>query len=96
MKLLWWTVAAVLIALGLATIWLPIPTGVPLLALGSILIISTSRQAARNLRNRRRRGPALNHIFVWLEDRSPLRLSRILKRTRPRNLPNSSRKISSR
>ncbi|WP_428644566.1 hypothetical protein [Roseibium sp.] len=84
MKFLWWSLAAVLIALGLATVWLPIPTGVPLLALGLIVIIGTSRGAARMLRSRRRRTPHLNNMITWIEDRSPLRFARILKRTRPR------------
>lgn len=84
MKLLWWTLAAILIVLGLTTIWLPLPTGVPLLALGSILIIGTSRSAARIVRRRRRNAPTLDGVFLWLEDRSPLRFARILKRTRPR------------
>lgn len=83
MKLLWWIIAAILIALGLATVWLSVPTGVPLLALGTIIIIGTSRDAARIVRNRRRNAPALNGVFLWLEDRSSLRLTRILKRTRP-------------
>ncbi|PVB61212.1 hypothetical protein [Labrenzia sp. 011] len=84
MKLLWWSFAAVLILLGLATVWLPIPTGVPLLALGMIVIIATSRSAARLLRSRRRNTPHLNHAITWVEDRSPLHFARILKRTRPR------------
>ncbi|MES0812751.1 hypothetical protein ABLO27_24880 [Roseibium sp. SCPC15] len=84
MKLLWWSLAAVLILLGLATVWLPIPTGVPLLALGLIVIVGTSRSAARMLRNRRRNTPQLNEAITWVEDRSPLRFARILKRTRPR------------
>lgn len=84
MKLLWWSLAAVLILLGLATVWLPIPTGVPLLALGLIVIVGTSRSAARVLRNRRRNTPQLNEAITWVEDRSPLRFARILKRTRPR------------
>lgn len=87
MKLLWWALAAVLIVLGLATVWLPIPTGVPLLALGSIVIIATSRGAARLLRTRRRSFSRLNMAFLWLEDRAPPRLARILRRTRPRNRP---------
>lgn len=85
MKLLWWSLAAVLILAGLATIWLPIPTGVPLLALGMIVIIGTSRGAARMLRSRRRKTPRLNQAITWVEDRSPLKFARILKRTRPRN-----------
>lgn len=84
MKLLWWSLAAVLILLGLATVWLPIPTGVPLLALGLIVIVATSRTAARSLRSRRRTIPSLDGALIWVEDRSPLRFARILKRTRPR------------
>ncbi|KZM51315.1 hypothetical protein [Labrenzia sp. OB1] len=84
MKLLWWCIAAVLILLGLATVWMPVPTGIPLLALGLILIIATSRSAARQLRSHRRTTPHLNHALTWVEDRSPLRFARILKRTRPR------------
>lgn len=84
MKLLWWSLAAVLILLGLATVWLPIPTGVPLLALGLIVVVGTSRSAARHLRKRRRNTPPLNEAMTWVENRSPLRFARILKRTRPR------------
>ncbi|MTH98214.1 hypothetical protein [Roseibium sp. RKSG952] len=84
MKILWWGVAIILFVLGLATVWMPIPTGVPLMALGAIVVIATSRSAARMLRQRRRRGSRLNRVFVWLEDRAPLHFSRILKRTRPR------------
>ncbi len=84
MKLLWWSLAAVLILLGLATIWLPIPTGVPLLALGLVVVVGTNRSAARMLRACRRKAPHLNHAITWVEDRSPLPFSRILTRTRPR------------
>lgn len=85
MKILWWSLAAVLILLGLATVWLPIPTGVPLLALGLIVIVGTSRSAMRHLRKHRRSTPHLNKAITWVENRSPLRFARILKRTRPRN-----------
>jgi steroid 5-alpha reductase family enzyme len=84
MKLVWWSLAAILIAAGLATVLLPIPTGVPLLALGLIVIVGTSRGAARMLRSRRRKARHLNDAITWVEDRSPLRFARILKRTRPR------------
>ena len=84
MKLFWWMIAAAVITLGLATLWLPIPTGVPLLALGALIVITTSRHAARTLRNKRRLNPRLDRVFIWLEDRSPFQMSRILKRTRPR------------
>lgn len=84
MKILWWSLAAALILAGLVTVWLPIPTGVPLLALGMIVIVGTNRSAARMLRSRRRKTPPLNDAITWVEDRSPLRFARILKRTRPR------------
>ncbi|MBN9673405.1 hypothetical protein [Roseibium aggregatum] len=84
MKLLWWSLAAVFIVFGLITVWMPIPTGVPLMALGLIVIVGTSRTAARSLRSRRRNTPRLNRVITWVEDRSPLRFARILKRTRPR------------
>lgn len=85
MKLALWALAAVLIILGLATVLLPIPTGVPLIALGAILIIATSRAAARLVRKRRKSERRLNSVFLWLEERAPAKLARILKRTRPRN-----------
>lgn len=46
MKVIVWSAAAVLILLGLLTVWMPIPTGVPLLAAGAVLILGSSRQAA--------------------------------------------------
>jgi hypothetical protein len=46
MKLLGWPLTAVSILTGLATVWLPAPTGVPLLVLGMIIIVGTSRSAA--------------------------------------------------
>ncbi|EFO32663.1 hypothetical protein TRICHSKD4_2465 [Roseibium sp. TrichSKD4] len=85
MKLVLWALAAVLITLGLATVLLPIPTGVPLLALGAILIIATSRAAARLVRKQRKSEHRLNSAFLWLENRAPTKLARILKRTRPRS-----------
>ncbi|MEL7527335.1 MAG: hypothetical protein AAFN16_16275 [Pseudomonadota bacterium] len=84
MKIFWWSLAALLLLLGLATVWLPIPTGVPLLALALIVIVGTSRSAARLVRKRRRTTPPLNKAITWVENRSPMQFARILKRTRPR------------
>lgn len=79
-----WSAAAVLIALGLLTVWLPIPTGVPLIAGGAFLILGTSRQAVRWLRARRRRNLDLNRLISGLEDRAPTPVAEVLRRSRPR------------
>jgi fatty acid desaturase len=79
-----WSAAVVLIALGLLTVWLPIPTGVPLLAAGLVLILATSRQAVRWLRARRRRNLDFNRLMSGLEDRAPAPMAQVLRRSRPR------------
>jgi hypothetical protein len=83
-RMVLWSAAVVLIALGLLTIWLPIPTGVPLIAGGAFLILATSRQAVRWLRARRRRYGELNRLISGLEDQVPQRVSQVLRRSRPR------------
>lgn len=84
MKLFVWAAAVVMILLGLATVWTPIPTGVPLIAGGLILILGSSRQATRWLRSRRRRLLRLDEAFIRLEEKAPKRLTAALRRTRPR------------
>lgn len=84
MKLFIWAAAAVLILLGLLTVWTPIPTGVPLLAAGAVLILGTSRPAARWLRGHRKSWLSLNAAITWIEDRAPRKLASILRRSRPR------------
>jgi hypothetical protein len=79
-----WSAAVVLIVFGLLTIWLPIPTGVPLIAGGAFLILGTSRQAVRWLRARRRRNFDLNRLISGLEDRAPATVAQVLRRSRPR------------
>lgn len=79
-----WCVAAVMIVLGLITLPLPIPTGVPLLAGGTMLILANSRAATRWLRQRRRSNGHINGAFAWIEARAPGRLGRIIRRSRPR------------
>ncbi|WP_425088429.1 hypothetical protein [Stappia sp.] len=79
-----WSAAVVLIVFGLLTIWLPIPTGVPLIAGGAFLILGTSRQAVRWLRARRRRNLDLNRLISGLEDRAPTPVAEVLRRSRPR------------
>ncbi len=68
---------------GLATIWLPIPTGVPLLALGVFLVIANSRTGRNAVRRLRKAIGWLDHALVWLEDRASRPFGRVLKTTRP-------------
>ncbi|WP_349359617.1 hypothetical protein [Stappia sp.] len=87
MRILVWAAASVLIVLGLLTVLLPLPTGVPLLALGFVLILATSRAATRWLRGHRRHRARLDHAFTWLETRAPKGVANVLRRTRPRRKP---------
>ncbi|WP_321449208.1 hypothetical protein [uncultured Cohaesibacter sp.] len=68
---------------GLATIWLPIPTGVPLLALGGFLLIANSRIGRNAVRRLRKHVDWLDHALVWLEERAGRPFDRVLKTTRP-------------
>ncbi len=68
---------------GLATIWLPIPTGVPLLALGSFLVIANSRVGRNYARSMRKRVKLLDQSALWLEERTGRTFGRVLKTTRP-------------
>lgn len=94
MKVFWWIVAVVLIGLGLATVWLPIPTGVPLIATGLVLVIATSRKAARLLRKRRRKTDSVDAALIWVEQRAPHAMARVLKRTRPRKRGNTPDQVT--
>lgn len=81
MKSIVWLAALPLLLAGGLTLPLPLPTGLPLLVLGLVMILAASPWAVRLLRRRFLR---LNGLFHTLEDRAPVRLGRILRRTRPR------------
>ena len=68
---------------GLATVWLPIPTGVPLLALGSFLVIANSRVGRSYVRALRKNVNWLDRSALWLEERTGRSFGRVLKTTRP-------------
>jgi len=68
---------------GLATVWLPIPTGVPLLALGSFLVIANSRIGRSYARRLRKHIGWLDLSALWLEERAGRTFGRVLKTTRP-------------
>ncbi|WP_209008792.1 hypothetical protein [Pseudovibrio japonicus] len=64
--------------------WTPLPTGVPLVALGIVLLIAASRTFAKFVRRHRKNFGWLNRALHWIEERSSGRFMKILRRTRPR------------
>lgn len=68
---------------GLTTIWLPIPTGVPLLALGFFLLIAYSPSGRSWMRRSRTAWPVLDNKVTWIEERAGKTIGRVLKTTRP-------------
>ena len=75
--------AAILCILaGLATLWLPIPTGLVLLAVGLALLLMVSRQVAGWLARLRRRYPGLDRWLQRAEPYLPGRLRAALARTK--------------
>jgi hypothetical protein len=76
-------VASVCIFLGLLTVWTPLPTGVPLLAVGVVMFVSVSATARRLLKSARRRSDTLDRGLVFVETRTHRNMSTMLKRTRP-------------
>ncbi|MCV6546193.1 MAG: hypothetical protein OIF56_02745 [Cohaesibacter sp.] len=81
----WTMVALALFCLvgGLITIWLPIPTGLPLLALGLFLLIAYSSASRKWIRRLRKVWPFVDHQMVWIEGRVGKSVGRVLKTTRP-------------
>ena len=77
-------IAVLLLVLGAATLWLPIPTGVVMLSAGVFLLIGNSRGFARWLRRRRSRNPSLDRMFLAIRERFPEKARRVLDRTAPR------------
>ncbi|SNZ06234.1 exopolysaccharide biosynthesis protein [Cohaesibacter gelatinilyticus] len=75
--------AIVCLIAGIATIWLPIPTGVPLLALGIFLLVAYSSSGRNWIRRTRKTWPFLDNKMAWIEDRAGKSIGRVLKTTRP-------------
>jgi hypothetical protein len=75
--------ALVCLIAGLATLWLPIPTGVPLLAFSLFLIVAYSATGRAWVRSTRARRPWLDGKLRWLEKHGGAHIGRVLKTTRP-------------
>ncbi|MDQ0314357.1 hypothetical protein [Amorphus orientalis] len=77
------TLAYVCLILGLLTVWTPIPTGLPLLAVGLFLLVASNRAAKQKLRAVRSSYPRIDRGIEWVEARAHRSMAVTLKRTRP-------------
>lgn len=72
--------------LGLVMFVLPIPPGIPVMAFGLVILITTSRTARRMTRWLRMHSRPIDRSFTYLETRVPARLGAILRKTRFRRI----------
>jgi hypothetical protein len=79
--------AIAFLIIGLAFSLTPIPLGAPLTALALVMLIGSSRFAARWLVIARMRVSVIDRMIAWLESHSGTRIGRILRRTRPQRMP---------
>ncbi|MBV6658017.1 MAG: hypothetical protein KI785_09655 [Devosiaceae bacterium] len=82
LRIVGWTLAVV----GFVMFVLPIPLGIPVMATGLVILITTSRAARRMMRWMRMRVRFIDRSFSYLETRSPARLGAILRKTRYRRI----------
>lgn len=68
---------------GLLTVWTPLPTGVPLIAVGVFLLLTVSPRAKRVLRRVRANHHRVDHGLEWIEARAHRSMAVTLRRTRP-------------
>ncbi|ODR95163.1 hypothetical protein AUC70_05450 [Methyloceanibacter stevinii] len=74
---------AVCMIAGLATVWLPIPTGVILMVIGLTLLIASSPTIAAWARLLRQRNKGLDDKLNTAEPYLPKQMQRVLAKTRP-------------
>ncbi len=73
----------VCMAAGLATVWLPIPTGPVLMVIGLTLLIASSPTIAAWARLLRRRNAGLDDKLNRAEPYLPMQMQRVLAKTKP-------------
>ncbi|MGQ7792191.1 hypothetical protein ACUN0C_07270 [Faunimonas sp. B44] len=86
-RLLIYLAAAALIVVGLAFSVTPIPLGAPLIGIALIMLVATSRNAARFMLASRKGVPFVDRCVGFLEARGGERFRKALRRTRPGRLP---------
>jgi hypothetical protein len=77
------SLAVVCLVAGLLTVWTPLPTGVPLIALGLFLLLTVSPRAKRVLRGVRANHHRVDRGLEWIEARAHRSMAVTLRRTRP-------------
>ncbi|MEM7696514.1 MAG: hypothetical protein AAF318_18870 [Pseudomonadota bacterium] len=75
--------ASVCLILGLLTVWTPLPTGVPLIAVGVVLLVTVSATARRMVRQARAKSRRVDIGVAFVETRAGRGMATMLKRTRP-------------
>lgn len=68
---------------GFLTVWTPLPTGVPLIALAVVVLVGVSRTARGIVRRARDRYDWIHGSLAFVEARASRSLSTPLRRTRP-------------
>ena len=76
-------IAITFVVVGMVTAPTPLPTGVPLLALGIVMLVTISATARLVVRRLRTRSGTVDRGFAFVETRANRPIATVLKRTRP-------------
>jgi len=76
-------VAVVCLLIGVLTVWTPLPTGMPLIAVGIVMLVTVSATARSLVRRARARSPKVDRGVAFVETRTGRSMATMLKRTRP-------------
>ncbi|WP_420392147.1 hypothetical protein [Acuticoccus sp.] len=76
-------IASLCVIIGFLTAPTPLPTGVPLIAIGVVILVTVSATARYYVKKARERSGALDRGFVFVETRAGRNMATMLKRTRP-------------
>ncbi|MEM8552276.1 MAG: hypothetical protein AAGF45_07820 [Pseudomonadota bacterium] len=82
-KVLMIAVAMVCLVIGALTVWTPLPTGIPLIAVGVVILVTVSATARRMMRRARLKSGRLDKGVAFVEQRASRGMATMLKRTRP-------------
>lgn len=87
MRLIFLTLAIIMLLAGLISMVTPLPGGTLLIAGGCALLICTSKRAARWIKVIRANKVWVNKPMTWMENKMGARLSGPMRLTRPDTMP---------